>query len=168
MSITYTWRPSGGYYYNSSGTSASAANHFYYSSNRTFRMDFNAPGVDKSTVSIKSAILRVYISTANSATLTIGYKRMLSRADELGPGNHMAMNAYFAYVFAGAWLGSGKEITPDSVHCCIDDNLKHLTRCGLILSDSVISLIKIRKIHFLHKCTYQAYRIIRWNRYFYV
>lgn len=96
------------------------------------------------------------------------YKRMLSRADELGPGNHMAMNAYFAYVFAGAWLGSGKEITPDSVHCCIDDNLKHLTRCGLILSDSVISLIKIRKIHFLHKCTYQAYRIIRWNRYFYV
>lgn len=45
---------------------------------------------------------------------------------------------------------------------------KNLTRCGLILSDSVISLIKIRKIHFLHKCTYQAYRIIRWNRYFYV
>ena len=73
MSTTYTWRPSGGYYYNSSGTSASAANHFYYSSNRTFRMDFNAPGVDKKTVSIKSAILRVYIATANSATLTIGY-----------------------------------------------------------------------------------------------
>ena len=73
MSTTYTWRPTGGYYYSSSGSSASAANHFYYSSNRTFRMDFNAPGVDKSTVSIKSAILRVYITTANSATLTIGY-----------------------------------------------------------------------------------------------
>lgn len=73
MSTTYTWRPSGGYYYSSSGSSASAANHFYYSSNRTFRMDFNAPGLDKSTISIKSAILRVYITTANSATLTIGY-----------------------------------------------------------------------------------------------
>ena len=36
-------------------------------------MDFNAPGLDKSTISIKSAILRVYITTANSATLTIGY-----------------------------------------------------------------------------------------------
>ncbi|MBR1456525.1 MAG: L-2-amino-thiazoline-4-carboxylic acid hydrolase [Oscillospiraceae bacterium] len=40
------------------------------------------------------------------------YARLLSRADDLGPGNPMAMNAYFAYVFAAAWLGSGKEITP--------------------------------------------------------
>ena len=73
MSTTYTWRPSGGNYFSSSGSSASAANHFYYSSNRAFRMDFNAPGLDKSTISIKSAILRVVITTANSATLTIGY-----------------------------------------------------------------------------------------------
>ena len=35
------------------------------------------------------------------------YKRLLSRADDLGPGNPMASNAYFAYVFAAAWLGSG-------------------------------------------------------------
>ena len=50
MSTTYTWRPSGGNYFSSSGSSASAANHFYYSSNRAFRMDFNAPGLDKSTL----------------------------------------------------------------------------------------------------------------------
>lgn len=38
------------------------------------------------------------------------YKRLLSKADDLGPGNPMASNAYFAYVFAkvrevvqGAW-----------------------------------------------------------------
>ena len=43
------------------------------------------------------------------------YRRLLSRADDLGPGNPMAMNAYFAYVFAGAWLGSGKKITPDEM-----------------------------------------------------
>ena len=73
MSTTYTWRPSNGKYFSSSGTSADAANHFYYSSNRAFRMDFNAPTIDKKTISIKSAILRVVISTANSATLTIGY-----------------------------------------------------------------------------------------------
>ena len=30
------------------------------------------------------------------------YKRLLSQADELGPGNPMAMNAYFAYVFAAS------------------------------------------------------------------
>ncbi len=30
------------------------------------------------------------------------YRRLLSRADDLGPGNPMALNAYFAYVFAGA------------------------------------------------------------------
>ena len=81
MSTTYTWRPSGGNYYSSSGSSASAANHFYYSSNRAFRMNFNAPGLDKSTISIKSAILRVYISTANSATLTIGYNYSTSYDD---------------------------------------------------------------------------------------
>ncbi|MBR1812117.1 MAG: L-2-amino-thiazoline-4-carboxylic acid hydrolase [Clostridia bacterium] len=40
------------------------------------------------------------------------YRRLLSRADDLGPGNPMAMNAYFAYVFAAAWLGSGKKISP--------------------------------------------------------
>ncbi|MBQ3909395.1 MAG: hypothetical protein II746_09380 [Bacteroidaceae bacterium] len=73
MSTTYTWRPNGGRYYSSSGSSAAGDDHFYYSSNRAFRMDFNAPTVDKKTISIKSAILRVYIGTANSATLTIGY-----------------------------------------------------------------------------------------------
>ena len=30
------------------------------------------------------------------------YKGLLYRADELGPGNPMAANAYFAYVFAAA------------------------------------------------------------------
>ena len=40
------------------------------------------------------------------------YRRLLERADDLGPGNPMAMNAYFAYVFAAAWLGSGKKISP--------------------------------------------------------
>ena len=73
MSTTYTWRPNGGRYYSSSGSSSEADSHFYYSSNRAFRMDFNAPTIDKKTISIKSAILRVYINTANSATLTIGY-----------------------------------------------------------------------------------------------
>ena len=52
------------------------------------------------------------------------YKRLLSRADELGPGNPMAMNAYFAYVFAGAWLGSGKEITPDEMALVMTDVLE--------------------------------------------
>lgn len=43
------------------------------------------------------------------------YKGLLSRADELGKGNPMAMNAYFAYVFAAAWLGTNKEITPEGM-----------------------------------------------------
>ena len=77
MANTYTWRPTGGNYYSSSGSSAGGSNHFYYSSNRAFRMDFpnlsGQLGKDKKTLSIISAILKVYISTANSATLTIGY-----------------------------------------------------------------------------------------------
>ena len=38
------------------------------------------------------------------------YKKLLAAADPIGDGNPMAMNAYFAYVFVGAWLGSGREI----------------------------------------------------------
>ena len=85
MSTTYTWRPTGGNYYSSSGSSASAGNHYYYSSNRTFRMDFpdlgGLLGKDKKTLSIASAILRVYITTAHSATLTIGYSYKTAYAD---------------------------------------------------------------------------------------
>ena len=43
------------------------------------------------------------------------YRRLLTRADELGPGNPMASNAYFAYAFAAAWLGGGKTLTPDEM-----------------------------------------------------
>ena len=52
------------------------------------------------------------------------YRRLLSSADDLGPGNPMAMNAYFAYVFAGAWLGSGKKITPDEMALVMTDVLE--------------------------------------------
>jgi len=52
------------------------------------------------------------------------YRRLLSRADDLGPGNPMAMNAYFAYVFTGAWLGSGKKITPDEMALVMTDVLE--------------------------------------------
>ncbi len=51
------------------------------------------------------------------------YRRLLSHADDLGPGNPMAMNAYFAYVFAAAWLGSGKRIPPDGMALVMTDVL---------------------------------------------
>ncbi|MBR1407980.1 MAG: L-2-amino-thiazoline-4-carboxylic acid hydrolase [Clostridia bacterium] len=52
------------------------------------------------------------------------YRRLLARADDLGPGNPMAMNAYFAFVFAAAWLGSGKKITPDGMAQVMTDVLE--------------------------------------------
>ncbi len=52
------------------------------------------------------------------------YRKLLSHADDLGPGNPMAMNAYFAYVFAAAWLGSGKAITPDEMGLIMTDVLE--------------------------------------------
>ena len=51
------------------------------------------------------------------------YKRLLRCADDLGPGNPMAMNAYFAYVFTAVWLGSGKQITPDEMGGVMTDVL---------------------------------------------
>lgn len=53
----------------------------------------------------------------------VEYRRLLEKADELGPGNPMAMNAYFAYVFAAAWLGSGRTITPDQMGLVMTDVL---------------------------------------------
>jgi len=52
------------------------------------------------------------------------YRDLLSRADDLGPGNPMAANAYFAYVFAAAWLGSGKRISPDDMANVMTDVLE--------------------------------------------
>ncbi len=52
------------------------------------------------------------------------YRRLLSRADDLGPGNPMAMNAYFAYVFTAVWLGSGRQITPDGMAMVMTDVLE--------------------------------------------
>ena len=52
------------------------------------------------------------------------YRKLLAHADELGPGNPMASNAYFAYVFAAAWLGSGREITPEDMGQVMTDVLE--------------------------------------------
>ena len=52
------------------------------------------------------------------------YRRLLSRCDDLGPGNPMASNAYFAYVFAAAWLGTEKKITPDQMALVMTDVLE--------------------------------------------
>ena len=52
------------------------------------------------------------------------YRKLLSRADDLGPGNPMAMNAYFAYVFAAAWLGGGRRIPPEAMGRVMTDVLE--------------------------------------------
>lgn len=52
------------------------------------------------------------------------YRRLLSHAEDLGPGNPMATNAYFAYVFAAAWLGSERKITPEEMGQVMTDVLE--------------------------------------------
>ena len=54
---------------------------------------------------MKKSIARRFNSELAERSIRQGkkeYKRLLSHADELGPGNPMATNAYFAYVFAAA------------------------------------------------------------------
>ena len=75
---------------------------------------------------IKKSIAKRFNRELAQQAVTQGkteYRGLLSRADDLGPGNPMAMNAYFAYVFAGAWLGSGKKITPDEMALVMTDHL---------------------------------------------
>ena len=76
---------------------------------------------------MKKSIARRFNSELAERSIRQGkkeYKRLLSHADELGPGNPMATNAYFAYVFAAAWLGSGRRITPDEMVQVMTDVLE--------------------------------------------
>lgn len=76
---------------------------------------------------MKKSIARRFNSELAERSIRQGkkeYKRLLSHADELGPGNPMATNAYFAYVFAAVWLGSGRRITPDEMGQVMKDVLE--------------------------------------------
>ena len=76
---------------------------------------------------MKKSISKRFGSKLAKESITNGkieYRRLLSRADDLGAGNPMASNAYFAYVFAGAWLGSKKKLAPDDMALVMTDVLE--------------------------------------------
>ena len=76
---------------------------------------------------MKKSISKRFGSELAKESITNGkseYKRLLSRADDLGNGNPMASNAYFAYVFVGAWLGSKKKLSPDDMALVMTDVLE--------------------------------------------
>ena len=76
---------------------------------------------------IKRSIARRFDSSLAERSVKRGkeeYRKLLARADDLGPGNPMAINAYFAYVFAGAWLGSGRQIAPEEMALVMTDVLE--------------------------------------------
>ena len=54
------------------------------------------------------------------------YRTLVAEAPELGCGNPMASNAYFAYVFVGAWLGTEKKLTPEDMGLVMTDVLKRV------------------------------------------
>ena len=54
------------------------------------------------------------------------YRTLVAEAPELGRGNPMASNAYFAYVFVGAWLGTEKKLTPEDMGLVMTDVLKRV------------------------------------------
>lgn len=51
------------------------------------------------------------------------YRKLVKEAPDLGSGNPMASNAYFAYVFVGAWLGTDRKLTPDDMAVVMTDVL---------------------------------------------
>lgn len=54
------------------------------------------------------------------------YRELLADAPELGKGNPMASNAYFAYVFVAAWLGTGRRLKPDDIADVMRDVLRKM------------------------------------------
>ena len=53
----------------------------------------------------------------------VEYRGLLERADDIGPKNPMAQNAYFAYVFVAAWLGADKKFSPEGLSLVMQDVL---------------------------------------------
>lgn len=55
------------------------------------------------------------------------YRKLLAEAPDLGKGNPMASNAYFAYVFVAAYLGADGDMTPDDIAAVMNDVLKKMS-----------------------------------------
>lgn len=75
---------------------------------------------------IKSSIRKRYGRELADRAVKNGrleYRRLVENAPELGKGNPMVSNAYFAYVFVGAWLGTKKELSPDDMALVMTDVL---------------------------------------------
>lgn len=51
------------------------------------------------------------------------FKALVAEAPELGAGNPIASNAYFAYAFVAAWLGTDKKLSPDDMALVMTDVL---------------------------------------------
>lgn len=78
---------------------------------------------------IKKSIKKRFGSEQADAAIRNGkaeYRKLLSSAPELGKGNPMASNAYFAYVFVAAWLGTGKRLTPEDIAEVMKDVLRKM------------------------------------------
>lgn len=88
---------------------------------------------------IKKSITRRFGKELAEQSISQGkaeYRKLLFHADDLGPGNPMATNAYFAYVFAAAWLGSGRQITPEEMGQVMTDVLEsRLLRTAFGMTD---------------------------------
>ena len=54
----------------------------------------------------------------------IQYRRLCHEAPDLGKGNPYALNAYFAYVFIGVWLGANKELSPKTMAEIMGESLQ--------------------------------------------
>lgn len=51
------------------------------------------------------------------------YEKLVVNAPDLGRDNVMASNAYFAYVFVGAWLATDKKLKPENIAVVMKDVL---------------------------------------------
>lgn len=51
------------------------------------------------------------------------YDHLVENAPDLGNGNSMASNAYFAYVFVGSWLATEKQLRPQEIAVVMTDVL---------------------------------------------
>lgn len=78
---------------------------------------------------IKSSIKKRFGSDMAEKAIKNGkteYRKLLADAPELGKGNPMASSAYFAYVFVGVWLGTGRQLKPEEVADVMRDVLKKM------------------------------------------
>lgn len=73
------------------------------------------------------------------------YRRLCEEAPDIGKGNPYALNAYFAYVYIGLWLGADGELTSDTMAEIMGESLEFVSPLFKIINFNKPSGVRLAR-----------------------